>query len=243
MSAARFITTDDFLNEPLKISQNEHTLASLQGFIDKYEYDYLKKILGNRIYTEFIADLDGNNVPQHPKFTALLNGDTYTDINGDVQIYDGLKEPIRYFIWAKFVSKSNYINTIAGTVSHQNENSNVLTAAEIAKLCRTAWNTGVPIARDANYFITRFESYEATATGIALDNANTYIVTITDTKYLKNGDTVTINGTDYEIANLVENTSFTIESATDITAGATIVDWEIFGTYETKPLEYSFLNK
>lgn len=241
MPTAKFITTVDFENEPLQIAKDKHTVGNLQGFINKYEYKYLRLILGDDLYTRFIADLTGS-VPNHPKFLALLNGATYVDCNGKTTIYDGLKEALKYFIWVEFIRKSNYKNTISGTTEGQNENSTVVTAPRIAALCRAAYNEGVGLARGANYFIQNFEFYDAVASSIVLSSGITYLVSITDTKYLKDGDTVTINNTDYVLSNLVANTSFTIDSASDVSATEIKVDWTIFGEYEVEALEYSFMN-
>lgn len=242
MPTANFITTADFENEPVQIAKNQYTTGNLQGFIDKYEYQYLREILGDDLLTRFFADLSGST-PQHPKFLALLNGDTYLDSDGKHVIYEGLKEALKYFIWVEYVRKSNYKNTISGNVSGQNENSNILTMGQVSMLCRDAWNHGAYLAISAHRFIQYFEFYYATASTIALQSGNTYLVSIADTKFLKNGDTVTINSVDYTIANLVSNTSFEIDSATDISDTDIRVDWTVFDEFEQPAMEVSFLNQ
>jgi hypothetical protein len=157
-------------------------------------------------------------------------------------IYEGLKKALKYFIWVEYVRKSNYKNTISGTVEGQNENSNVLITGKISMLCRDAWNHGVMAALGVHRFIQYFEFYDATATSIALASGITYTVLIPDTLFLKNGDTVTINGTDYVIAGLVANTSFTIDSSTNIATTNVRVDWTVFDEFEVEPMEVSFMN-
>ena len=238
MPTAKFISTTDFINEPFKIAQDKYSSASLKGFIDLYEYEFLRLVIGDKLYTELIADLTGA-VPNSPKFLALLNGDTYTNIEGKFVRYDGLISAMKFYIWAMTIRKSNYVNTIAGTVVNANENS---VKANVSSLCAVAYNNSCELGRNANYFIQHFEFYESEASSIALQSGTTYLVSITDTKYLKNGDTVTINNIDYVIANLVDIVSFTVESATDITENNVQVDWTIFGEFDTEPLEYSFLH-
>ena len=238
---ARFVTVSDFSLEPLQIATDKHTKGNLQGFINEYEYLYLRRILGDDLYFRFNADLSGST-PQHPKFVALLNGDSYRDCEDKIVIYDGLKDALRHFIWVEFVRTGNYKNTISGNVNAQNENSNVSLASEVSALCRKVWNKAAPMARAANYFINNFEDYEATASSIVLSSGTTYLVSISDTKYLKDGDTVTISGTDYVIGNLITNTSFTVESLTDISDTDATVEWDIFGQYDVEPIDYSFMN-
>lgn len=241
MPTAKFITTADFENEPVQIAKNEYTTASLQGYIDEYEHKYLREMLGDDLLVRFFADLSGST-PQHPKFLALLNGTNYRDADGKWVIYEGLKKALQFFIWVEYVRKSNYKNTISGTTEGQNENSNVLTRGHISRLCADAWNHGVVYAISAHRFIQYFEFYDATATSIALDSGITYTVLIPDTLFLKNGDTVKINGIDYVIANLVANTSFEIDSSTNITGTNVQVDWTVFDEFDVKPMEVSFMN-
>lgn len=241
MPTAKFITTADFENEPVQIAKNKYTTANLNGFIDKYEYQYLRKILGDDLLTKFFADLSGST-PQHPKFLALLNGETYLDCDGKYVIYEGLKEALKYFIWVEFVRKSNYKNTISGSVTGQNENSNVLVSDQVSILCRDAWNHGAELAISANRFIQFFEFYHKNATSIVFQAGTTYLVSIPDTKFLKNGDTVTINSVNYTIANLIADTSFEIDSVTNIADTDVRVDWVVFDEFDVQPFEYSFLN-
>lgn len=241
MPTAKFITTVDFEKEPVQIAKNEYTTASLQGFIDEYEYHYLREMLGDDLLTRFFGDLSGST-PQHPKFTALLNGTTYKNADGKSVIYEGLKRALQYFIWVEYVNKSQYKNTISGQVEGQNENSTILIGGKISRLCASAWNKGWSYAMSVHRFVQYFEFYDATATSIALDSGITYTVLIPDTLFLKNGDTVKINGIDYVIANLVANTSFEIDSATNITGTNVQIDWTVFDEFDVEPMEVSFMN-
>lgn len=242
---AYFIQPSDFDAGVFRLAQDQYTEDDLQTYIDKYEKHYLRRILGDQLYTNLIADLNTTpfpNVPLSAKYLALVNGSTYTNDAGKFVIYEGLIEAVKYFIWVEFVRRSNYINTIAGTVQNLSENSTSLTRGLIAQLCRDAWNTGTPLARGTNYFIFNFDNYKVTSTSIVLSSGTTYLVSLTDTLYLVNSDTVTINGADYTVANLIANTSFEITSASNIANTGVTVEWDVFGTYEETPIDYSYLN-
>lgn len=239
---AIFISPSNFDAGVFRLAQDKYSSDDIQTYIDKYENFYLRIILGDKLYTDFVADLT-SNVPNHPKYLALLNGATYTNSDGKFVIYDGLIESVKYFIWTEYVRRSNYINTIAGTVENQNENSTTITRGLISQLCRDAWNTGVPLANGTNYFVFNFDNYESIASSITFVSGTTYLVTIADTLYLADGDTVTINKIDYTVANLVDNVSFEIDSATSIVGTEVKVNYDVFGTYEQEIMEYSFMNK
>ena len=242
MPTAKFITTTDFENEPVQIAKNQYTTANLQGFINRYEYEYLRKILGDDLLTRFFADLDVNNVPQSPKYVALLDGTTYLDSNDKYVIYEGLKGALKFFIWTEYVRKSNYKNTIAGMVANTNENSNVAIMGQISVICRDAFNHGVVDAVSANRFIQYFERYDTTASSIVFQSGVTYLVTLPSTLFLKDGDTVTIENVDYIIFHLIDDTSFEIDSATDISDTNVRVDWIVFDEFEVEPMNVSFGN-
>jgi hypothetical protein len=67
-------------------------------------------------------------------------------------------------------------------------------------------------------------------------------VTLPSTLFLKDGDTVTIENVDYTIANLIDDTSFEIDSATDISDTNVRVDWIVFDEFEVEPMNVSFGN-
>ncbi len=242
---AKFIVTGDFSHEPVQIATDSFSLISLQRYVNNNEYKYLRRMIGDDLYTQLIADLSPTppTVPLHPKFLALLNGATYTNAAGKVIIYEGFKDALKHFIWLEYVRRSDYKNTISGTTKGQNENSANTVASEISALCRKAYGDGVNFARGVYYFIMNFEDYTAEASAIILTSGTTYTVSIPDTKYLKNGDTVTIRSTNFVIGNLIDNISFTVDSGTDISGTEVKVDWDIFGTFSEPIMEVSFLNR
>ena len=57
----------------VSIAQDKLTSAALQTYLDDSEPEYLTDLLGCELYDLFVADLDGNNIPQSPRFTAIYD--------------------------------------------------------------------------------------------------------------------------------------------------------------------------
>ena len=225
------ITLADFEEGQTKLGQDKYTTDKIQEYIDDFEPVYTRRIIGDRLTAAF--DIT------KAKFAAIANGVTYINSEGETVTIEGLKKALRYLIWVEYVRDSNTYNNSAGTSESQTENSTVLSPGALRRLLRNRYNTGAKAAQDVHAFISEFRDNQCFASSIALDSGTTYLVLVSDTRYLTNGDTVTINDVDYVISNLVSNTSFEIESPTDISGVDVLVYWDVFGTFEQDILEDS----
>ena len=99
-----FITITDFVGE-FNISQNKYATTDYNAIITATEEAVLKDLLGEDLYLKLIADLNGSYVPQTAKYLELVNGKTYSVINGDgvtVNVnYQGIKKMLKYFTWVR----------------------------------------------------------------------------------------------------------------------------------------------
>ena len=80
------IFTLDDIREVKKISVN---IDDVEQYARLAQMNYLQKILGDKLYTALLADLDGAGVPQTARFTELVEGVVYT--NGHDIIFRGVK--------------------------------------------------------------------------------------------------------------------------------------------------------
>ena len=71
----------------------------LEAFIEEYERDCLIKCLGFVLYNEFLAEIDmtesnGLKPTANAKWDDLLNGKTYTDVNGNNVVWAGIRQKV-----------------------------------------------------------------------------------------------------------------------------------------------------
>lgn len=101
-----FVDVDDFVGLPYKIPNQEES-KSLPDFIEKQEVLVLKKLLGLRLYTDFIAGLAEATPLQ--KWIDLRDGAGYEiSDNADYYFeYKGLADFLKPFIYSEWI-KLNY---------------------------------------------------------------------------------------------------------------------------------------
>jgi len=73
--------------------------SSLSFFIAKYEKDCLNKVLGPKLYREFVSNLDYSEDSKikpgsDQKWDDLLNGKEYTDVNGEDKVWEGMRSKV-----------------------------------------------------------------------------------------------------------------------------------------------------
>lgn len=67
------IQISDFSAGRNRVPANSYQTAGVQQYLDEVEREYLLKLLGQELYTLFLADLDVNGVPQTARFQAIYN--------------------------------------------------------------------------------------------------------------------------------------------------------------------------
>lgn len=201
----------DFIGDVTLNVGNRST--DFQVVIDNVERKVLIDLLGYDLYVLFIAGL-AETPTVHAKWTALKNG---------ADQCRGVKKMLKYFIYAEWINTGNYINTVSGMSSNQAENATALTPGQIAQLYDNAYNKGVAIYKEVADWIDEINSSEEITSVVGLT------VNTADTKYLVNGDTVTIGGEDYVIGDLVADTSFTTSTSV---GNATSWQMDFFEDYD-----------
>lgn len=230
------IQTSDFVGE-VQISKNKFTASDLQSYIDRVEEDVLKELLGDTLYLAFKADSFGNDAGSRDKYKELLNGLEYAnpDDSSLTVAYMGLKRMLRLFIYAEYLPNQLYNNTIIGEVEGSSRNAFNTTVTKVNDTAEDRQRLAVDLYEAAQRFISDNNDKEYTPSSITDQGGNVYLVSISDTKYLQNGDTIDINGVDYVVSNIITDTSFEISetSGTVFPSGST-VNFELYPTYEGK---------
>ena len=228
--------TSDFTGE-VNISKNKFTVADLQAYIDRVEEDVLKKMLGDTLYLTFKADSFGNDAGSRDRFKELLNGLEYTDPSDSTYIIDyvGIKRMLRLFVYAEYLPEQAYQNTIIGEVEGSSRNAFNTSITKVNETAEDRQRLAVDLYDAAQRFISDYNDKEYIPSSIVDQNGNVYLVSLGSTKYIQDGDSIDINGTDYVVSNLVTDTSFEIsETSGTVFPSDSIVKFELYPTYKGK---------
>ena len=197
----------------VKIVANQFKEDQLELYIEQFREQYLRRIVGAGAY----RDIEQQT---REKWDDLLNGVDYIDADGKRQYLNGLTDPLIYFIYFEYV-RDNFTPTQPGKVKTYSENSKRNTDLEVLNIAISRHNQAVlQINGSLPCFLEANKKFEEVVTA-STDNAdNTYLIEIPNTKYLENGEPVTIAGTKYTVIDpVVADTSITID------AGATGLDF------------------
>lgn len=223
----------DFSTGPLKMTFSTFQQADFAAYVTAYEKDLLRDLLTDKLQYDInaLSSLTG-------KYADLINGCSYTDSEGTFRTNTGLKEVIKRFIYY-YYSKDNFQVSGTGKNKNQNENATTLSNAENASVIFSKFNEGVDIwNNDIVNFLNEYSLQEKTITAYSLVGT-TYTILSANTGYLINGDTVTINGKEYTVSNVVVNTAFDI-TGTGITPSGTYT-FQPFKDVDIQTMEHAYL--
>jgi hypothetical protein len=180
--------------------------SQLTEYITDYENKYIKLLTNNDVF----ADLRDLPDPLPQKYLDLINGVDYTDSNGDLVIFDGLKPMLLKFVYAQY-NKDNFQTSVGGNVRSLNENSEVLTADNTAIIV-DRYNQAVRLYRnELCQFLEENEELSQLITGTFGIGNGTVTIELDSTKYINVGSIVTIEGFEYTVLSVVENVSFDVD--------------------------------
>lgn len=102
-------------------------VSELQDSINKYERELLLNALGVVLYDELqvaLEDLDAAD----PKWKKLVEGETYTNSDGNVKRWDGLqgydkKSLIAFYVFTEYLRNDNETYATVGTVENTSKNA------------------------------------------------------------------------------------------------------------------------
>lgn len=113
-------------------------LENLQFFIDRYEKEYLRKVLGVDLYNDFIDGID----PIIEPWLSLKNGKDFVNLQGRLTQYFGLanddkQSPLANYVYYHFQKNAYTQSTGVGETQSKTENATVVSPG--AKM-EKAWN-------------------------------------------------------------------------------------------------------
>ena len=114
MTDTPLITLDD-IREVRKIAAN-YDQDKTDNFIQLAQTQHLRPLIGAGLYYDLLQNITA------PNYVKLINGDTYTDRNGDTVQYYGLKPYLAYFWLAVYTREGNSQQTEIGTIEFVNDN-------------------------------------------------------------------------------------------------------------------------
>lgn len=125
--------------------------SGFNEFAFEVEKDILRGLLGDETYNELISDLDANNLPQTQKFIDLVNGKTYTDNNGDVTLFLGVRKMLTYFVYCVWKKEDMYSDSDLGTIQTRSSNSIKTSEKIVNRIANARWNIGVDFFNNEVY--------------------------------------------------------------------------------------------
>jgi hypothetical protein len=152
---ATIITPFDFIGENVigQVTSVKAVEESVQIFIDKYEPKFLKVLLGDALYQEFVTGLIPVEVepPTNP-VTYLPIDPKWLYLRDQTDIKPMLIDYVYYWYFRNFITHT----TGTAEVMAKNENSTITSAVD--KMAR-AWNEMVDMALEFNLDKTEYPSY------------------------------------------------------------------------------------
>lgn len=117
------ITFEDFGKGKYELHKGLYEQAKINAYIDKYERQYLVKLLGVDLFNLFVADLV-NSVPVSPLYLALYEPIEYDrDLCGDIVYSEGMIEMIKGFVYFQYLKDQTNAVWVTGSVRPLGENS------------------------------------------------------------------------------------------------------------------------
>lgn len=162
------ITYSDFGKGKFELHHGMYEQAKIQAYIDKYERQYLVKLLGVELFNEFVADLVAG-VPQSAIYTKIYEPFEYDNVDCYIHISEGMIDMIKGFVYYQYLKDLTNTVAVSGNVRQAGENSeNVST---LNSMIYTRYNDSVRTFKAIQYYICDFNSdylkYNGMSIGLA----------------------------------------------------------------------------
>ena len=162
------ITYDDFGKGKFELHHGMYEQTKIQAYIDKYERQYLVKLLGVDLFNLFVADLVAG-VPQSAIYTKIYNPFEYDNVNCYVYISEGMIDMIKGFVYYQYLKDLTNTVAVSGNVRPMGENSeNVST---LNSMIYTRYNDSVRTYKTIQKYICDFNSDYLQYNGIGISTA------------------------------------------------------------------------
>ena len=149
------ITYNSFGKGKFELHHGMYEQAKIQAYIDKYERQYLIKLLGVELFNQFVADLVAN-VPQDVKYLKIYNSFEFDNVNCNIYISEGMIDMIKGFVYYQYLKDLTNTVAVSGNVRPLGENSeNVST---LNTMIYTRYNDSVRTYKAIQQYICDFSS-------------------------------------------------------------------------------------
>jgi len=143
------ILNTDFVG---KYAVSQSCYDGLDTYIEKYEKDFLVRLMGAELYLLFIADLDAATpqVPQTTRFLDLYNSFDIDESNC-IRSSEGLRQMIVQFVYFYYSRDINFEPTDSGMMRTVSEVSSILpyTGFNLVE----SYNEGITNYKEIQWFI------------------------------------------------------------------------------------------
>lgn len=153
--------------------QSEAQKNIVNGFISKYEPEYLQYAMGYPLWSAFVAGLEADVVAE--KWLSLRDGIVFTNKEGRTKKWEGFKNserksPISMYVYYWFSRNANTVTTVAGEAKEQSENAINVSGAlkqsrvynEMVSITRLLWEyLDSATDGDGNALYTEWNKLEA----------------------------------------------------------------------------------
>lgn len=154
------VLNSDFVGK-YELSLTAYNTPLIDSYINKYEKQYLIKLLGKELYDLFIDDLV-SGVPQSAIYTKIYNELCVSTFCEGVISSKGIKEMLIGFIYYHYTLDNEEIQTPTGTKRLKSENSDNVT---ISSLNYSRFNDNVESFQTIQYYIQENSSDYPTFNG------------------------------------------------------------------------------
>jgi hypothetical protein len=162
------ITYNDFGKGKFELHHGMYEQAKIQAYIDKYERQYLVKLLGVELFNQFVADLVAN-VPQTAKYIKIYNPFEYDNVNCYIYISEGMIDMIKGFVYYQYLKDLTNNVAVTGNVRPLGENSeNVST---LNSMIYTRYNDSVRTYKAIQQYMCDYSSDYLKYNGIGIRTA------------------------------------------------------------------------
>lgn len=217
----------------LNLSIADADLANFNSISLMIQNEVTRSILGDELYNAFTTDYDGGSgTPTEQKWLDFLNGVTWTEVvNEDdstediIHNSDGIKEAWKYFVYYEFLQQQPFVSTFTGKKNNAALNGAPLSRLDLNIESQNRYNRGSEKYKTVLKWLEYYEDYKVQYTSIVESPSGTYTINLTDTKYLKVGDEIKIDGTRYTTTSVTANTSIVFTSDAGINFSSEYVYW------------------
>ena len=162
------ITYDDFGKGKFELHHGMYEQTKIQAYIDKYERQYLVKLLGVDLFNLFVADLVAG-VPQSAIYLKIYNPFEYDNVNCYVYISEGMIDMIKGFVYYQYLKDLTNTVAVSGNVRPMGENSE--NVSKLNSMIYTRYNDSVRTYKKIQKYICDFNSDYLQYNGIGISTA------------------------------------------------------------------------